>query len=177
MEFKSKRGVSKPGAMKEEAIPRHPEANPIQQVRAIMASRIQMCKSKGFVAVDADNVDGYENPTGATQSNLLGLLLTNYLPTENQMTGFPLTSSDQLSYNTFLAQTAHALGLAAGLKNDIDQITDLVSLEGLWSLRPFAMSSVLPFPLNPACCCPWPCVLIMHHSLFLVHSLKSGTLL
>jgi hypothetical protein len=29
-----------------------------------MASRIQLCKAKGFVAVDADNVDGYTNPTG-----------------------------------------------------------------------------------------------------------------
>ena len=29
------------------------------QVRAIMTQRMQMCKAKGFVAVDPDNVDAY----------------------------------------------------------------------------------------------------------------------
>ncbi|KIZ04285.1 hypothetical protein MNEG_3671 [Monoraphidium neglectum] len=71
-------------------------------VRRIMQQRIAMCKSKGFVAVDPDNVDGYTNPNGVG-----------------------LTAADQLSYNTFLANEAHAQGMAIGLKNDLDQLTQL----------------------------------------------------
>ena len=71
-------------------------------VKNIMAARMQMCKSKGFLAIDADNVDGYSN------SNGLGL-----------------TAADQLAYNTWLASTAHGLGLSIGLKNDLGQITQL----------------------------------------------------
>lgn len=63
-----------------------------------------MCKDKGFVAVDPDNVDGYTNDSG-----------------------FDLTASDQIAYNTWLADEAHAQGLAAGLKNDVDQLSALVS--------------------------------------------------
>ena len=42
-------------------------------------------------------------------------------------TGFALTAADQLAYNRFLAATAHALGLAIGLKNDVGQTASLVS--------------------------------------------------
>jgi hypothetical protein len=69
----------------------------------IMRARMDMCKAKGFDAVEPDNVDGYTNSTG-----------------------FPLSASDQLAYNRFLADAAHARGLAAGLKNDLDQVADLV---------------------------------------------------
>ncbi len=70
----------------------------------IMGARLDMCKSKGFDAVDADNVDGYTNATG-----------------------FPLTAADQLRFNRWLAQAAHARGLSIGLKNDLDQVGDLVA--------------------------------------------------
>jgi hypothetical protein len=40
--------------------------------------------------------------------------------------GFPLTALTQLDYNRFLAIEAHARGLAVGLKNDVDQIAQLV---------------------------------------------------
>ena len=66
---------------------------------------MEMCKAKGYPAVDPDNVDGFANPTG-----------------------FDLTAKNQLEYNTFLATTAHALGLAVGLKNDVAQTEALVSL-------------------------------------------------
>lgn len=78
----------------------------IRQINAlapIMRARLDLCKSKGFDAVEFDNVDGYTNKTG-----------------------FPLKSSDQLAYNKFLANEAHARGLSAGLKNDLDQVKDLV---------------------------------------------------
>lgn len=70
----------------------------------IMQNRLDMCKSKGFDAVEFDNVDGYTNSTG-----------------------FPLTAANQITYNTYLAQQAQARGLKAALKNDVDQISNLVN--------------------------------------------------
>jgi len=70
---------------------------------AIMRARTRMCSRKGFDAVDYDNVDGYANRTG-----------------------FHLTSADQLRYDIFLANTAHQLGLAVALKNDLAQIPVLL---------------------------------------------------
>jgi len=70
---------------------------------AIMTSRVQMCKDKGFDAVEFDNVDGYSNPTG-----------------------WPLTAADQIYYNAFLANLAHSKGLSAVLKNDQAQIPSLL---------------------------------------------------
>ena len=69
----------------------------------IMDARLDLCKQKGFDGVEADNVDGYANPTG-----------------------FPLTPSDQITYNMFLAAQAHIRGLSIGLKNDLDQVNDLL---------------------------------------------------
>lgn len=70
----------------------------------IMRDRIDLAVEKGCDGLDPDNVHGYENDTG-----------------------FPLTYEDQINYNIWLAETAHARGLAVGLKNDILQIVDLVS--------------------------------------------------
>jgi hypothetical protein len=68
----------------------------------IMERRMDLCRRKGFDAVEADNVDGYANDSG-----------------------FPLTGADQLAYNRFLARAAHARGLSIGLKNDLDQVREL----------------------------------------------------
>jgi hypothetical protein len=70
----------------------------------IMTTRFQMCKDKGFDAVEPDNIDGYSNKTG-----------------------FALTGQDQLTYNRWIAETVHALGLSVALKNDADQGGDLLS--------------------------------------------------
>jgi hypothetical protein len=70
----------------------------------LMASRLDMCRAKGFDAVEPDNMDGYQNDTG-----------------------FPLKAADQLRYNRLIAKLAHARGMAVGLKNDLDQIPSLVS--------------------------------------------------
>jgi hypothetical protein len=40
--------------------------------------------------------------------------------------GFPLTAQDQQSFITKIVDAAHARGLAVGLKNDLDQIPQLV---------------------------------------------------
>jgi len=68
----------------------------------IMERRLDLCRRKGFDGVEADNVDGYANRTG-----------------------FPLTAADQLRYNRFLADAAHARGLSIGLKNDLEQAAAL----------------------------------------------------
>lgn len=73
-------------------------------VRNIMLARLDLAQSKGCDGVEPDNVDGYVNSSG-----------------------FSLTYNDQLSFNRFLANAAHSRGLAIGLKNDLDQIDDLVS--------------------------------------------------
>lgn len=71
-------------------------------VRAIMQARMDLAKSKGCDGIDADNVDGYTNNPG-----------------------LPLTAATQLDYNRFLADQAHARGLAIGLKNAVAQLSDL----------------------------------------------------
>ena len=70
----------------------------------IMAKRFDMCRAKGFDAVEADVVDGYTNDTG-----------------------FPLTAKDQLRYNTYIAGLAHRRGLSIALKNDVEQVGALVA--------------------------------------------------
>ena len=75
-----------------------------QAVRDVMAARMDLAVQKGCDGVDPDNVDGYANGSG-----------------------FPLAAADQLDYNRFLASAAHARGLAVGLKNDLDQVADLVA--------------------------------------------------
>ncbi len=74
----------------------------IDLLAPIMRARLDLCKAKGFDGVHADNMDGYQNDTG-----------------------FPLTYQDQIRYNRWIAQEAHARGLAIGLKNDPDQVGDL----------------------------------------------------
>ncbi|WP_229331742.1 endo alpha-1,4 polygalactosaminidase [Streptomyces sp. UNOC14_S4] len=72
-------------------------------LRPLMASRIDMCRQKGFDAVEPDLTEGYRNHTG-----------------------FPLKAADQLAFNRMLAKLAHDRGLAVGLKNDLEQIPQLV---------------------------------------------------
>lgn len=68
----------------------------------ILHTRLDLCAAKSFDGVDPDNVDGYTNETG-----------------------FPLTAADQLAFNRWLAEEAHARGLSIGLKNDPKQAHDL----------------------------------------------------
>jgi hypothetical protein len=70
----------------------------------IMAARLDLCRDKGFDAVDPDNVDGYR-----------------------QDTGFPLTADDQLRFNRTIARLAHERSLGVGLKNDLEQVEELVA--------------------------------------------------
>ncbi|MFG3405117.1 endo alpha-1,4 polygalactosaminidase [Streptomyces sp. NPDC048142] len=75
----------------------------ISLLQPIMERRFDMCRKKGFDAVEPDLVEGYADDTG-----------------------FPLTAQDQLRYNRMIARIAHERGLAVGLKNDLSQIPQLV---------------------------------------------------
>jgi len=71
-------------------------------VRTIMQNRLDLAVSKGCDGVEPDNVDEYTNTNG------LGI-----------------TAADQLDFNQFIANEAHARGLSVGLKNDLDQAKSL----------------------------------------------------
>ena len=72
-------------------------------LQPIMAARLDLAMDKGCDGVEPDNITAYTNRTG-----------------------FRLTYEDQLAYNRWLADAAHARGLSIGLKNDLDQVEDLV---------------------------------------------------
>lgn len=71
--------------------------------KQIMLNRMDLAVQKWCDWVDPDNVDWYTNDSG-----------------------FNLTYADQLKYNQFLATQAHNRGLSIWLKNDLNQINDLV---------------------------------------------------
>ncbi|MGW2824514.1 endo alpha-1,4 polygalactosaminidase [Streptomyces sp. NPDC001443] len=76
----------------------------LSTLRPIMEHRFDMCRDKGFDAVEPDLVEGYDNDTG-----------------------FPLTARDQLAYNRMIAEIAHDRDLPVGLKNDLPQIPRLLN--------------------------------------------------
>jgi hypothetical protein len=68
-----------------------------------LKKRFDICKSKGFDAVEPDNMNGFTNPTG-----------------------FPLTAHDQLRFNRWVSRQVHSRGMAVALKNDPEQAKQLV---------------------------------------------------
>lgn len=72
-------------------------------VRDIMEARLDHAADRGCDGVEPDNIDGW-----------------------SQVTGFDLSRADQLDYNRWLAAEAHSRGLAIALKNDVEQIPDLL---------------------------------------------------
>lgn len=72
-------------------------------VQKVMEARMDLAVEKGCDGVDPDNADGYSNNSG-----------------------FSLTAADQLAYNRMLAREAHSRGLSVGLKNDLEQVAELV---------------------------------------------------
>ena len=75
----------------------------IDKLAPIMLARLDLCKAKGFDALEPDNMEIYTNDTG-----------------------FPLTYADQLKFALWLADEAHKRGLAIGQKNASDQVAELV---------------------------------------------------
>jgi len=76
----------------------------IDLLAPIMCARLELCRARGFDGVEPDNIEIYDNATG-----------------------FPLTYADQLAYARWLADQAHARGLAIGLKNAPDMVADSLS--------------------------------------------------
>ncbi len=75
----------------------------IDLLTSAMTARFDLAVKRGCDGVDPDNVNGYANNTG-----------------------FDLTEEDQIAYNIWLSEQAHARGLSIGLKNDLEQIDALV---------------------------------------------------
>ena len=76
----------------------------IDLLAPIMRARLDLCAARGFDGIEPDNIEIYDNKTG-----------------------FPLTYADQLAYARWLADEAHARGLAIGIKNAPDMVTDSLS--------------------------------------------------
>lgn len=119
----------------------------IAAIGPIMRARLDKAVARHCDGVEADNVDAYTNKSG-----------------------FPLTYQNQLAFNTWLAGEAHARYLSIGLKNDLDQIPDLVD-DFDWALneqcyeyhecgllQPFVSANKAVFGVeyntNPAVFCP-----------------------
>jgi hypothetical protein len=75
----------------------------IRVLAPILRKRFDMCRRKGFDAVEPDNLAGWENDTG-----------------------FPLTRRDQLRFNRWVAREVHRRGMSVALKNDGRQARKLV---------------------------------------------------
>jgi len=75
----------------------------IDLLAPVLRARFDLCREKGFDAIEPDNIDGFNNDTG-----------------------FTLTAEDQLHFNIWLAGEAHTRRLSIGLKNDSEQTADLI---------------------------------------------------
>lgn len=75
----------------------------IDLLAPILRHRFDLCRRKGFDGVEPDNIAGYENKTG-----------------------FPLSAGDQLRFNRWVAREVHRRGMAVALKNDPEQVAQLV---------------------------------------------------
>lgn len=71
----------------------------------ILAKRFEMCREKGFLGVDPDNLDSYQQ----------------------SKTGFPITEEDQIKFLKWISKTARKQGLAIGLKNAPELVPQLVN--------------------------------------------------
>lgn len=67
-----------------------------------MTARFQMCREKGFDAVEPDNIEAFSNRSG-----------------------FPISAQQQLTFNEWVAEEVHSLGMAVLQKNDAEQTSQL----------------------------------------------------
>ena len=79
-------------------------------LQPIMSKRIALAKTKGCQGIEPDNVDCWANDC------ISGISAED-----------ATMAKAQLVYNKWLAAEAHKNGLSIGLKNDLDQISDLLS--------------------------------------------------
>lgn len=82
----------------------------IDALAPVLTARFDLCRAKGFDAVEPDNIDGYENDTG-----------------------FVINRADQLRFNIWLAHLAHDRGLSIALKNAPELLPELAPVYD-WAL-------------------------------------------
>lgn len=70
--------------------------------RAIVEDRLDLAVSRGCDGVEPDNVTAFDDPSG-----------------------LPVNATEQLNFNSWLADEAHARDLSVGLKNDVHQLSEL----------------------------------------------------
>src|SRR5262249_54957212 len=75
-------------------VPRWLDIRQWTRIAPILTDRLQLCRAKGFQAVDADHGDGYAHSSG-----------------------FPLTAGEQLAFDRNVVRLAHRAGLAAGVRS------------------------------------------------------------
>ncbi|GBE16816.1 hypothetical protein BMS3Abin15_00640 [bacterium BMS3Abin15] len=75
-----------------------------EKFSGIIRGRLDLAVEKNCDGVEADNMDSYQNNNGLS-----------------------LTYGDQLRYNKWLAEEAHSRSLSIALKNDLEQVKDLVN--------------------------------------------------
>ena len=97
-----------------------------QETKDYVIKRLNLAQEKGCNGVEPDNVDAYVNDSG-----------------------FNLTKQDQIDFNKFIANEAHARDLSVGLKNALEIIPDLVE-DFDWALNEQCAqykecSTLLPF--------------------------------
>lgn len=99
----------------------------LSTLRPIMEARADLAKSKGFDAIEWDNIDGYLNSTG-----------------------FTISAAQQVAYVRMLADICHARGMAAIQKNLPDQVAALVSyFDGCLAEEAYRYSEVTPYLAYP----------------------------
>lgn len=76
----------------------------LSAIEPIMAKRFAMCREKGFDAVEPDNIEAFSNKSG-----------------------FPITPQQQITFNEWVAEDVHSLGMAVLQKNDGEQTPQLHS--------------------------------------------------
>eukprot|EP00903_Cladosiphon_okamuranus_P008300 g7986.t1 len=73
-----------------------------ESIKTVMMERLDLAVEKGCDGVDPDQMEAYSYGEAVT--------------------GWDITPEDQLAYNMWIAEQAHARNLSVGLKNDKDQV-------------------------------------------------------
>ena len=76
----------------------------IEALGPVLTKRFELCRDKGFDAIEPDNLDGFQ-----------------------ARSGFALTREDQVKFNRWIAEKAHGLGLGIGIKNVPDLLPELAA--------------------------------------------------
>jgi endo-alpha-1,4-polygalactosaminidase (GH114 family) len=82
----------------------------VEVLAPLLLARLDLCRAKGFDAVEPDNINGHDNPTG-----------------------FAITRAQQVRFNLWLAEQAHRRGLSIALKNAPDLLPELANVYD-WAL-------------------------------------------